>query len=204
MTFDQILEFVASRNEFIIYAILLVSAVIENLFPPFPGDSITLAGAYLAGKGDIDYIGVLVSAALGGLIGAMILYYLGKSHGRKVLERGTSKYLGRGSMEKIERMFARFGEPIILASRFMTGVRSAVAIAAGIGNVNVFRMGGFTAISVILWNCLLIGLMIYTKSNWRAIISLVRHYNTAVILVVILLLVAWIFRIAWNRIRNSR
>ncbi|HBC45924.1 MAG TPA: DedA family protein, partial [candidate division Zixibacteria bacterium] len=47
MSFDQILEFVRSQNEFIIYGILLISAFIENVFPPFPGDTVTLAGAYL-------------------------------------------------------------------------------------------------------------------------------------------------------------
>jgi membrane protein DedA with SNARE-associated domain len=204
MTFDQILQFVTSQNEFLIYAILTASAITESLFPPFPGDSITLAGAYLAGKGDIDYIGVLISTVLGGLIGTMALYYLGRSRGRELFEKGTGKYFGKGSLIKIEKMFARFGDSIIIVSRFMPGIRSAVALTAGIGNINIYRMTAFSAISIILWNCLLIGLMIYAKSDWRAIIRLVREYNTAFILILILLLTAWIFRIAWLRIKSSK
>jgi membrane protein DedA with SNARE-associated domain len=47
--------FLTSQAAIYVYAVILISAIIENLFPPFPGDVVVLAGAFLAGRGDIGY-----------------------------------------------------------------------------------------------------------------------------------------------------
>lgn len=203
MSFDQILEFIRSQNEFIIYGILLVSAFIENIFPPFPGDSMTLAGAYLAGEGNIAYIGVLISVVAGGLAGAMTLYLIGKVSGRKYFETGRGRYLIKGNLCRVERMFDKYGSGIIIGSRFMTGIRSAVAVTAGIVNYDKYKMTFLTLISFCLWNGLLLGLMIYFKSNWKMIIDLVKHFNIVFLIIGALILVGWIARALWRR-RNIK
>jgi membrane protein DedA with SNARE-associated domain len=204
MSFEQILHFVQSQNEFIIYGILLVSAFIENIFPPFPGDTITLAGAYLAGEGNIAYIGVLVSVVAGGIAGAMTLYVIGKAAGRQYFETGRGRYLTRGSLVKIERMFDKYGSAIILSSRFITGIRSAIAVTAGIVRYDIYRMAILTTISFVLWTGTLMGLMVYFKSNWRAIAHLVRHFNAVILVLGALLLLGWIIRILWKRNTKSQ
>ena len=199
MTFDHILAFVRSQNEFIIYGILLVSAYIENIFPPYPGDAVTLSGAYLAGKGNIHYIGVLVSVLAGGIAGAMSLYFFGRFKGRPFFETGRGKYLLKGNLGRIDNLFARYGNVIILGSRFLAGIRSAVAVAAGISEVDAKRMAILSLISIFAWNALLIGLMIYTKSNWRAIVHFIQHFNIVLIFIAILILIILITRAFWRR-----
>ena len=34
-----------------LYPVLLVSSYVENIFPPLPGDTVTVFGAYLVGRG---------------------------------------------------------------------------------------------------------------------------------------------------------
>jgi membrane protein DedA with SNARE-associated domain len=199
MTIDHILEFIRSQNEFIIYAILLISAYIENIFPPYPGDAITLSGAYLAGEGNISYIGVLISVLAGGIAGAMTLYFFGRIKGRPFFETGRGKYLIKGNLGRIDVLFARYGNVIILFSRFLAGIRSAVAVAAGISEVDVKRMAVLSTASIFIWNALLIGLMIYTKSNWRKIVELIQHFNIVLISLGILILAIWIFRALWRK-----
>lgn len=199
MTFDQILEFIRSQNVFIIYAILLISAFIENIFPPYPGDAITLSGAYLAGEGNISYIGVLISVLAGGIAGAMTLYFFGRIKGRPFFETGRGKYLIKGNLGRIDTLFVKYGNVIILFSRFLAGIRSAVAVAAGISEVDVKRMAALSTISILVWNALLIGLMIYTKSNWRKIVELIQHFDIVLISLGILILIIWIARALWRR-----
>lgn len=177
MSFEQILEFIRFQNEFIIYGILLISAFIENLFPPFPGDMVTLAGMFVAGEGNIGYVGVLVSTTSGGLLGMLVLYYFGRSKGRRFFEKRNSKYFGKTALERVETLFRRYGNSILIISRFLAGVRSAVAIAAGIGDVRLSRMVGLSLISFLLWNGILLGLMIASKSNWEMIMDIVRKYT---------------------------
>jgi membrane protein DedA with SNARE-associated domain len=199
MSFEQILDFIRFQNEFFIYGVLLVSAFIENLFPPFPGDSVTLAGAFLAGEGNIGYFGVLISTTSGGLLGMMVLYYFGRSKGRKFFEKRNSKYFGRTALERVEKLFRRYGSSILVVSRFLAGVRSAIAIAAGIGDVKALRMTGLSLISFLLWNAILLGLMIATKSNWEMIMDIVRKYTYLLLILGIAAVLAIVVSKIWRK-----
>lgn len=200
MSLEQILEFIQNQNEFIIYGIIVAGSFIENIFPPFPGDSVTIAGAIVAGFGNTSYIGVLVSATIGGLSGAMFLYYLGRIKGRRYFR--NSRYFGESSLTRVESLFAKFGDLIIIFSRFVVGIRSAIAVAAGIGDVHPLRMTLLTIISFMIWNGILLGLVFYTKANWRMITEIGRKYNyilfAIIIAVTLILLARWI----WKRKTN--
>ncbi len=202
MSFHDILGFIQSQNEFIVYAILFVSAFIENVFPPFPGDTTTLAGAFVAGEGNIGYIGVLISVTLGGVLGAMTLYYIGLIKGRHFFEKRDSRYFGRESLLKVESLFQKYGGAVITFSRFMAGIRSAIALAAGVGNVAPVRMMILSLVSNILWNGFLIGLMIYTKSNWIMIIDLVKRYHIVLLSVGALIIIILILKTKWIKRKN--
>jgi membrane protein DedA with SNARE-associated domain len=181
----------------------MASAYIENIFPPFPGDAVVLAGLYLAGKGDINYIGVLISAVSGGMAGAMTLYAIGFFKGRRFFETGKGKTLAKGGLSKMDRLFQKYGVTIILVSRFVAGIRSAIAISTGIARYSVVRMMVLTTISFLLWYAMLTGLMIYSKSNWRMIVDIVRQYNVVLVAVGVVILVIWIAGALWAR-GNSR
>jgi membrane protein DedA with SNARE-associated domain len=198
MSFEQIVEFIRYQNEFIIYGILLISAFIENLFPPFPGDTMTLAGAFLAGEGNIGYMGVLVSATSGGLLGMLALFYLGRLKGRKFFEHRDSNYFGRQALVKVENLFQKYGDSILLISRFLAGVRSAIAIAAGLGNVRPYRMAGLSLISFLLWNGMLVGLMVVSKSNWEMIKQITGQYTLMILALGALLGISYIAIRIWR------
>jgi len=204
MTFDQLLEIIRSQPVAIVYGILFLSAFIENLLPPFPGDAVILAGAYLAGVGNITYIGVLLSAIAGGMTGAMTLYAIGSTTGRKFFETGRGRFFVKDNLQKTERLFNRYGSIIIMGSRFLAGVRSAVSISAGIVKYDIRRMLIFTGLSFLIWYGLLIGLMIYSKSNWRLIVDMVKKYNIILIIIGAVILIVWIIRAYLIKRRNSK
>ncbi len=199
MTFDQILEFIRTQDALIVYAILLLSAIVENIFPPYPGDLVTLSGAFLAGEGNIGYVGVMVSVIIGGVAGGMILYLFGKSKGRKFLINKKLPFLKKINLEKIENLFKKHGDSIVILSRFMAGVRSIVILVAGIGNIKTSRMVVLLIISVIIWNGLLITMMYYTKSNWTDIVDLVKEYNKVFIGIALILIIGWIVKVQWTK-----
>lgn len=202
MNFEQVLDFIRYQNEFIIYGILLVSSFIENVFPPFPGDTVTLAGAFVAGEGNIGYAGVLISATSGGILGMMALYYLGRLKGRRFFERRNSRILGKKTLARVERLFRRHGDFIIVISRFLAGMRSAVAIAAGLGNVGPFKMTVLSLVSFLLWNGIIVGLMIVSKSNWQMIKNMVEQYASLILILGFCLVIVYIVIFIWRRRRS--
>jgi len=50
------------------YVVLFVSAFIENTFPPIPGDTVTVIGAYLITGGQINFLGVYLSTKAGNVL----------------------------------------------------------------------------------------------------------------------------------------
>jgi membrane protein DedA with SNARE-associated domain len=199
MSFDQILEIIRSQNEFIIYGILMVSTFVENIFPPYPGDTVILAGAFIAGEGNVGYFGVLISIVTGGVAGGMFLYYIGRFKGRSYFMRRDSKYFGKSSLVRVERLFDKYGNVVLIFSRFFAGVRSAISIAAGLGNVRPARMLILTLLGNFLWCGLLVGLMIYSKFNWRMILNLVKDYHMVLFTAAFIIVVLWAARRLWIR-----
>ena len=64
-------------NSFGYFGIFLLIAI-ENVFPPIPSEVILLFGGFMATYSSMTIIGVIIASTLGSLLGAIILYYIGK------------------------------------------------------------------------------------------------------------------------------
>ena len=58
---NDIISFLLPKNDLFLYVFLFFSAIIENLFPPIPGDTITVFGAFLVGTGRLSYFFVYLA-----------------------------------------------------------------------------------------------------------------------------------------------
>jgi membrane protein DedA with SNARE-associated domain len=176
------------------YLFIFLSGLLENLFPPYPGDTVTFVGGYLAGTGLLTFSLVFFSASLGCLAGAMILYILGKNKGREIFLRNKGQIFNKAQLERVEKWFERYGEKVLILSRFLAGVRSVVALTAGVGNVKIQKMTGYTLISIILWNSMILFSAFKVQKNWREILQMIQIYNKVVLAVVILIIIVWLIK----------
>ena len=87
------LHLITSSNALWLYSVLLVSAIVENLFPPYPGDTVIIIGGYLVGVGKLNLSGALLSSTAGSLVGASLLFLLGLTKGRTLFHRGRYPFL---------------------------------------------------------------------------------------------------------------
>jgi membrane protein DedA with SNARE-associated domain len=185
------------------YLFIFLSGVVENLFPPYPGDTVTFIGGYLAGTGVLTFSLVFFSASLGCLAGAMILYVLGKNKGRGIFLKNKGKVFNKAQLDKVENWFKRYGEKVLILSRFLTGIRSVVALTAGVGNVKVQKMTGYTSISIILWNSIILFSAFKVQKNWREILGMIQVYNKVVLTVVIIIVIVWLIKIFKGKFAKS-
>ena len=133
---ESILNLALTHGAIWVYIFIFISGLLENIFPPYPGDTVTFVGGYLSGTGHLTFPLVFLSSGLGCLSGALILYLIGKSKGRELFLRNKGKIFDVAHLEKVEGWFRKYGEKVLILSRFLTGVRSVVALAAGVANVN--------------------------------------------------------------------
>ena len=186
----NILDFITELPDGIIYLFLGISAFIENIFPPAPGDTIVALGAFLAGMGRLSVLGVYISTTIGSVIGFMALFYMGRLIGPKFFNSKIGRRLFPPVRLRLAmRWFHRYGLTIILLNRFIVGIRSVIAIAGGMCNFNVATCVIFSFISASIWNLLFMLLGYSLGSNWDEVLEVVNlvlaRYSIILILVFI-------------------
>jgi membrane protein DedA with SNARE-associated domain len=201
---EDFLKLAVALGPFWFYLFIFLSGVLENFFPPYPGDTATFVGGYLAGTGLLTFSLVFFSASLGCLVGAMILYALGKNKGRGIFLKNKGVVFNKTQLERVENWFKRYGEKVLIASRFLPGVRSGVALTAGVGNVKLQKMTGYTSISILLWNSIILFSAFKIQKNWREILAMIQVYNKVVLTVVIIVVIVWLIKIFKGKFVKNR
>ncbi len=79
------------------YFIIAVLIMIENIFPPIPSEVILTAGGYFTTKPEagMQVWGVVIAATIGSVLGAVILYLIGRIFSPERLERILNGKIGR-------------------------------------------------------------------------------------------------------------
>ncbi len=200
---SEYLDYLFAYGTFWVYLIIFAACFIENIFPPFPGDSFIVAAGGLVALGRLDLVVTFFTVVAGGVASVMVLYMLGKRYGREYFIRKDFKYFSAEDIVRMERQFARYGTLIIIFSRFVVGLRAALAIVAGIGRYQAARMLVFTVISYFLFAGLLIYIAIKLVENLDTVTYYFKTYNT-IVWPVVIALVGWlvIYKIVTTRKRK--
>jgi membrane-associated protein len=159
-------------------AILFLGSLVEYVFPPFPGDTLVVLGAWYAVNGTISWPVAFVSVTAGAVLGAFIDYRVGVALGA-ALERGAARR-GPITLEHVRRVeagYARWGEWFLLANRFLPGIRAFLFVGAGAARLPVKKVLLWGGISAAAWNALLLlvgGLLV---RNLDEFVGWLRRYT---------------------------
>ncbi|SDD55758.1 membrane protein DedA, SNARE-associated domain [Glycomyces harbinensis] len=137
-----------------------LALAIESVFPPIPSELILPVAGYLAYDGKMNFWLVMLCAAIGSMLGAYILYYVGYAFGRERTRWLFEKVplLELKDFERSEKVFARWGGIAVLAGRCLPLVRSAISVPAGIEKMPFWKFTGYTLVGSVVWNSIWIGL----------------------------------------------
>lgn len=182
---DSFLQFIKGIDSAYLYPALFVSAVLENLIPPIPGDTVTLFGAYLVGIGQLHFSGVFAATALGNFTGFMILFFLGRFLEKEFFLNRNFRYFPKEGLLKAEQWFQKFGYMIILFNRFLSGARSVISIFSGISELKTGKVALYCMISCLVWNGMLVYAGYKAGKNWEAITVFLKQYNKIVLIIII-------------------
>ncbi|MCI0330667.1 MAG: DedA family protein [candidate division Zixibacteria bacterium] len=199
---NSFFEWAITHGAFWIYSFLFLSAIVENIFPPYPGDAVIFAGGYLASSGHLNWLLVFVSTAAGSWAGLLILFWLGRAKGRALLMRKEGRWLSHENFLRFENWFSRWGVAAIIFGRFLAGIRSGVALAAGIAGVSWKKILIFGLLSVLIWNGILISLARLVENNWEGLYHWFGLYNRLVLAALATVLILWVLRF-WRRKKRA-
>jgi membrane protein DedA with SNARE-associated domain len=141
--------------------LLFVLVMLESAGLPLPGETALVTAAFLAAKGKLNIVEVIVVASAAAIIGDNGGYWIGRHWGRKLLTRW--KRLERFServLPPAERFFARHGDKTVFIGRFVAILRFTAAWMAGVAHMRWWRFLAFNAAGGICW-ATLVALLAY-------------------------------------------
>ena len=145
------------------YGLLALFAIVmlESCGVPLPGETALVAAGVFASRGRIDIPAVIVVAAAAAIVGDNIGYWIGRTGGRRVLER--YRYVSRW-FERVlpwsEGFFVRHGSKTIFIARFVSVLRVTAAWMAGVSRMHWWTFFFWNAAGGICW-AVLVGLISY-------------------------------------------
>jgi membrane protein DedA with SNARE-associated domain len=202
---ERLFNILSPLPDFLIYFSLALSAYVENLFPPVPGDTITVLGAFLVGTGRLDFLGVYLCTTFGSLLGFLSLFWVGGYLGRHFFIEKDYPFFKAKDIVNAEAWFSRYGYFLIAMNRFFPGIRSAVSIAAGITKLKAGWVAPLALLSCAGWNLIWILMGQTLGTHWDMVESkflvIMRRYNMTI---AILLALVLFLLVVGKRIRKRR
>jgi membrane protein DedA with SNARE-associated domain len=122
------------------------------------------------------------------------LHYVGRRYGRSFFLRRNFRYLSAADIMKVESHLRKWGALILICSRFVVGLRAAIALTAGIGRYNTAKMLVYSTISYLIFVGLLMYMSMALVENFDRIAYYFRTYNSIVWPLLILLVVTYLVR----------
>lgn len=161
-----------------LYSVIFAAAAIENLFPPFPSDVVVAFGAFVAAQGPGTAAGSFLATWIGNVLGAMVVYALGRRYGAERLERRLAGKLAESRDARLRAMFQRYGMPAVFVSRFVPGVRAVVPAFAGALRLPPWRTAGMIAVASGLWYGLITYVAFQVAADWPHLRAMIARYSS--------------------------
>jgi len=134
------------------YLILFGLVGVESSGIPVPGETALVTAGILARDGQFHISLVILIAAVAAILGDNVGYLIGRTGGRKLLERpGFAEKHRRKVLEHGEPFFAKHGPKAVFLGRWVAGLRIAASWLAGINRMPWPVFLGWNALGGIAW-----------------------------------------------------
>ena len=184
---------------------------IENVFPPIPSEVILLFGGFMTTYTSMNVIGVIIASTLGSVLGAIILYYIGKILNKERLKKIITSKPGKllrlkpEDIDKADEWFDTKGNKTVFFCRFIPVIRSLISIPAGMSEMPMKKFLIYTTLGSLIWNAALTIAGSIVGENWTSILEIMDNYShIIVILLTIIFVIAIIIFYSKRRKSNAK
>lgn len=165
------------------YGGLTLLMALESCNLPIPSEVIQPFGGYLVSTGRLTFGGAVLAGTVGGTIGSLASYYLG----RYAIDSRMFFWVSQTKRHWLTAWFNRYGESTVFFGRLIPIVRTFISLPAGAGKMNVIRFIGFTFGGSLIWSILLTYLGYILGQNWDMLKGYFHKIDIVVALAVIAL-----------------
>jgi len=145
---------------------------LESVIPPIPSELVLLLAGFNVDQGNFTFLGAVLAATAGSVVGALILYALGAvlSEERLMwLLQKVGRFVGftQKDIDRGFQWFEKHGAPVVFFGRLIPLVRSVVSIPAGAARMPLAKFVVWTALGSTLWNVVWIAIGQVLGEQWE-------------------------------------
>lgn len=192
------------------YLGILLLIMIENIFPPIPSEVILCFGGFMTTSSNLTILRVIIYSTIGSILGAIILYLIGKILNKERLIKIVSGKIGKvlqlkkKDIELADNWFDTKGAKTVFFCRFIPIVRSLISIPAGMSDMPFIKFLILTTFGTLIWNTVLTYLGSIVGENWTKVTYIIEAYSTLVLVTLIIIICVSIYCFYKKRSKSSK
>ncbi|WP_019157580.1 DedA family protein [Brevibacterium senegalense] len=199
---DRFTEWVVTVMEMLGAPGVGLLVALENLFPPIPSELILPLAGFTASLGEMSLISAIAWATIGSVVGAIVLYWVGRAFGHERITGWAAKLplVDPADVDRTVAWFSRHGKKAVFFGRMIPIFRSLISIPAGIERMSQSTFILLTMSGSLIWNTVFVVLGFWVGENYAIIETYAGWFQKAVVVVVGAAVVWWIVK----RVRRTR
>jgi membrane protein DedA with SNARE-associated domain len=166
---------------------IFVLMTLESCGIPISSEVVVPLGGALAARGHLSFVGVVVAATAGNLLGSLIAYVLVRRYGEAVI-MGPGRRVGlkAGHLHLARRFFARFGLIAVFLGRLLPVVRTYISFPAGLSDIRPIPFATATVLGAIPWNLALAYAGFVLGANYERVAKALGPFTIPIAVLILL------------------
>ncbi|MFC0273545.1 DedA family protein [Metabacillus herbersteinensis] len=151
--------------------------MIALTFEFVPAELVLPLAGYWVYEGDLTLWGTVLAGTIGGTLGPLTLYALGRYGGRPILLKvGKYFFINEEKLDQADAFFERNGAMVAFTARFLPGVRTLISIPCGMAKMNVWTFSIYTFIAMFPITFIYVYLGFKLGENWAGVKDVANQY----------------------------
>lgn len=172
------------------YLGIFILMVLNSAAIPIPSEVTLPFAGFLADKGDLSLILVILTGVLGDLVGSVIGYSIGFVLEESLLLNLIKKYgklilVTEHDYKKATEWIKKYGAPVVFVGKMTPGIKSFIAVAAGITEIKFIKFITASILASIVYVSVVSYVGFYLGSQWDTIGAYFRKFEIVIIVLLI-------------------
>ncbi|WP_226668405.1 DedA family protein [Metabacillus litoralis] len=194
---ELILMMVESFKELSYFGVML-ALTIEFI----PAEIVLPLAGFWVYEGDMTLWGTVLAGTIGGTLGPLTLYAVGRYGGRPfLLKYGKYFFVNEEKLIKSDQFFERNGAMVAFTARFLPGVRTLISIPCGMAKMNVWIFSIYTFIAMFPITFIYVYLGFKLGERWEDVGELANKYILPIGISVLIIFI--VYKIITKKRRKS-
>lgn len=190
---DLVLAFIDFFQQFSYFGVLLALC-----FEFIPAEVVLPMAGYWVSQGDFNIHLLALAGTVGGTIGPITLYALGRYGGRPLVEKyGKFFLINEKQINASDRFFEKYGHGVAFFARFLPLVRTAISIPCGMTKMSLMKFSVYTFLAMYPITYFYLYLGYKLGENWEQAGAVFDKYAFPIASIVIVLVAVFFVVKKW-------